>query len=344
MRLPFSEAASSITTLATYKEEADFIRLEVVAKTRVLRPGPGQHYFLYQPLKWKGWENHPFTLASWDMPQPLDNSTSKPTQQPDDLDVKQKKDFGSISSKSSNDTLHPDDSSPVEMHQAIATERTDACRLVFLIRPFNGWTRRLRDDCLKSSSRSFQPKILVEGPYGGRSPLHLYENVVLIVGGTGISGAIPYLQDHVRRVKSSSTNDKNSVTRTRKITLVWATKQSAMIYDIAARELQPILERDDIEVSFHATSSKFSPRSSDTDSPEKTQSEKAVFSILQGRPDVNDIILRVADDIRGAGPFGGKVAVLTCGPAAMADAARATIHHILKDGKGLIEYFEETFG
>lgn len=41
------------------------IRLTVTTPFKV-RPTPGQHYFLYNPSSLTPWENHPFTLASWD--------------------------------------------------------------------------------------------------------------------------------------------------------------------------------------------------------------------------------------------------------------------------------------
>lgn len=41
---------------------------------------------------------------------------------------------------------------------------------------------------------------------------------------------------------------------------------------------------------------------------------------------------------------GGRIAILTCGPGAMADEARAAVHQALKNGKRGLEYFEEAFG
>lgn len=133
-------------------------------------------------------------------------------------------------------------------------DRTQSLQLTFLLRPFDGWTGMLRDDCLKSPSGGFRPKIFIEGPYGRSNHLHLYENILFIVGGTGVSGAIPYPRDHVYRTKSQLKTSKGSDFRTSKITLIWATKHSAMIHDIASRESQPVIGRDDIKVKFFATS------------------------------------------------------------------------------------------
>lgn len=45
--------------------ENGLIRLTVTTPFKV-RPSPGQHYFLYNPSSLTPWENHPFTLASWE--------------------------------------------------------------------------------------------------------------------------------------------------------------------------------------------------------------------------------------------------------------------------------------
>jgi len=42
--------------------------------------------------------------------------------------------------------------------------------------------------------------------------------------------------------------------------------------------------------------------------------------------------------------MGQRVAVLVCGPSAMADEARIAVHGVMKRGCFGIEYFEESFG
>ncbi|KAI5457526.1 ferric reductase NAD binding domain-containing protein [Mariannaea sp. PMI_226] len=53
------------STTVTYREDANILEIHIAPATKSVRPGPGQHYFLYQPFRWTGWESHPFTLASW---------------------------------------------------------------------------------------------------------------------------------------------------------------------------------------------------------------------------------------------------------------------------------------
>lgn len=63
------------------------------------------------------------------------------------------------------------------------------------------------------------------------------------------------------------------------------------------------------------------------------------IEIKQGRPDVQARILEFVE-----GTNGGKTVVYVCGPAGMADAARMAVGRALKEGRGDVEFFEETFG
>jgi NAD(P)H-flavin reductase len=212
-------------------------------------------------------------------------------------------------------------------------------KLGFLIRPFHGWTKRLRDDCARAGPSGLTTSSLrIEGAYGHKSPLDQFENVILIVGGTGIAGALPYLQQHVHPCNKH-------LPRAQDIHLIWAAKTSAMIRDVAAHELKPFLQRDDVHFNFHATRDK-TPSDlelSRTVSDDKPSS-RSEFQIEARRPNVRALVRGIADQINEAGTRGGRIALLTCGPAAMADDARAVVHQALKDGKRGLEYLEETFG
>lgn len=66
----------------TYDEAADVIRLEITPGISALQVRPGDYHFLYQPFRFTGWENYPFTVGAWSYdvdPQgiPL-NRTGKP--------------------------------------------------------------------------------------------------------------------------------------------------------------------------------------------------------------------------------------------------------------------------
>lgn len=340
MRL--SGAPITSTTVATYNKDADVIRLEVTPGSRMLKPGPGQHYYIYQPATWKGWENHPFTLGAWhsiseggktisETSSSLDNDLVRKEIGVDGAPAKTPTAEASSATSLSSQEVKPDEK------QQVAAEDS----LVFFIRPCSSWTKRLRAECIKSPTGAVSPKTLIEGPYGEQSPLDTYENIVFVVGGTGIAGALPYLLEHVNRTAAANSETSKVSTRTRDITLVWSAKQSAMIRDLAARELQPVMGREDIHIEFHATSRRESPSTVEGGKALETSSG---LNISYGRPDVMGTVLGVIEEVHAAGSAGGKIAILTCGPAAMADEARAGVHQALKAGRRGVEYFEETFG
>lgn len=307
------------------------IRLEVVPSSESLKPKPNQHYYLYQPLRWRGWENHPFTLAGWEKienDRPLISNTKfSPT------DISTISDDASIASDFSSNSRSMLTNSTKSQYQG-------RYKFLFHIRPFTGWTKRLRDECIKHPSGPLKTRILLEGPYGETAPLHNFENIVLLAGGTGIAGALPYLQEHIARLAQGTTV-------THSITLIWATRQEAMIHDLAKRELAMVLKRDDTKTSFYVTSSRKSGRIAGNiyDTFEDTENDlSAKLDVSYGRPDVRGKVLEVMLEVKEADSQDSRVAVLVCGPAAMADEARSAVHAALKSGMRGVEYIEESFG
>ncbi|KAK8987158.1 hypothetical protein V6N11_055470 [Hibiscus sabdariffa] len=99
--------------------------------------------------------------------------------------------------------------------------------LAILIKVLGKWTGSLRDSIL-SMSETEQSNVTkttitasVEGPYGHESPYHLmYENLILVAGGIGISPFLAILSDILHRV-----NDGKPCLP-RRIMVVWAIKKS----------------------------------------------------------------------------------------------------------------------
>lgn len=181
--------------------------------------------------------------------------------------------------------------------------------LRFWIRPFDGWTRHLRDQCLKSPTRTIQPNILLEGPYAEQCLLWKYESVLLIAGGTGIAAAVPYIKDHIIR---SSTGR----TLTQVIHLVWTARQSALMRNIAGRKLNQALSREDFRVLFYVTSQSMSRDELMDD-----------MEFVCGRPSLQAIITARAQEARLSS---SSMVVLVCSPSGLADEARAAVHQAMR--------------
>lgn len=70
-----------------------------------------------------------------------------------------------------------------------------------------------------------------EGPYGHNLRLHQYESVLLVVGGTGVTFALPFLIDLVRRARSSYLGGSKPLT-TKRLTFVWSVRSKAEVESI----------------------------------------------------------------------------------------------------------------
>lgn len=305
----------------TYDEAADVIRLEIAPGTSSLQVRPGDYYFLYQPFRFTGWENHPFTVGAWSYDvDPLGvslNNSAKPRHSLDNTQLP-------LLSESCPDRESWN-------AQEAQFQGSSTPRLIFWVRPYDGWTRQLRRQCLRAPNQPVHPTILLEGPYGHIYPLWRYESVLMIVGGTGIAAAVPYLQDHLQRSSNNRSSTSEEKSRTRGIELVWTTRQSAFLRDLADRELNPMLSRNDFRASFYTTGSSDRFRQDFND---------LGYTVQMGRPDLQSLILTRASKASAAGM---KLAILVCGPSGMADEARAATHLAMKQGYQDIKYVEETF-
>ncbi|KAJ5927782.1 hypothetical protein N7466_006738 [Penicillium verhagenii] len=306
----------------TYDEETDVVRLEVSIATSLIRSTPGDYFFLYQPFRWTGWESHPFTVGAW-------SSQFGPMSSPSAM-------FGK-----SSEALHvsqipllpsgsQDREEQIPTEESITDVNTPCLKAIFWIRPYDGWTRNLREQCLCSKVQPVNTTILLEGPYGHHFPLWKYESVLMIVGGTGIASAVPYLQDHLRRSGQDWQEGSEEKTHIRDIELIWTTKQIPFIKHVTNKELKPLLAREDFQASFYSTGSSTIP-------PEDMSA--IGYEITPGRPHLQSLIMSRACDASSAGI---SLAVLACGPAGMADEARAAAHLAMRQGYR-IKYLEESF-
>ncbi|PYH42285.1 ferric reductase family protein [Aspergillus saccharolyticus JOP 1030-1] len=307
-------------SFASYDESADVIRLEVFPGSKLLCPNPGQYYYLYQPFRLTGWESHPFTLGHWFYESDYKDASPTPplTKEDHALDVTQVPLLSDSASSESTEEIQ------------LKRHAPRGLKLVFWIRPYDGWTRQLRDQCRCSPTQSTDSTILLEGPYGERFPLWNYESVLLVAGGTGIAAIIPYIHEHLLR---TAEDPEQAASQIRDLQLVWVARQAAFIRQIAARELAPALIRDDFRASFYATGTQTSTASNSVPCMDELE-------IVAGRPNVESVVLAHA---HAAQLSESSVAVLVCGPVALADQTRAAVQLALERGYRSIRYVEESF-
>lgn len=320
---------------AQYERAANIVKVDIrLPGTRSFKPAPGQYCFLYQPTQWRFHENHPFSIGAWfneNSPTPMT------VESPPDSPAEKTERMDSIISAQGNRFSH-------STSEDRLTEKSfdQSIKLTFWIRPYDGWTRRLRDQCLRSESGECHPKLFLEGPYGNSDPIHMFDSAILIVGGSGITAAMPYITDHFQRSKINRSHLTN-------LRLVWSARTVEGVRSICATEFAPWIKQSDFSIEVFLTAdSKPADNAQAVDAPGAEGNSNEVASSVEmagitmhyGRPSINALVMEAAAQ---SGPD-NRLAVFSCGPAAMTDSARAASHSALKAGHRYLEYFEDSFG
>jgi predicted ferric reductase len=298
--IAFNRHVWNTQATVTYDSASNLVRMDVDGSKNLLACEPGSYYYIHVlDDVFYAHQNHPFTLAYTS--SDLKRSFSTP--------------LSPVSSRPSPHRTFSDESTESDALLRSSNEPSPS-QLVFLIRPYDGFTSRLKSHCL------LRPKklcILVEGPYGHSEPLHHFPNVLFIVGGTGI--AVPL--SHIARLLSPKS-------RTQSVKLVWAVREHAFLASVL-REFAGLLGDERVDMEVHITQDK------ELEDEVLGEDLKSV-RIVAHRPDVLGVV-------QGAAEEAGQeaLAVVACGPAGMADQARKASVEMLVRGFRGVEYFEESF-
>lgn len=302
-----------------YSVERDIIRIDLTPSFQH-QPRPGTHYFLYFPTMLKAVGNHPFSLSGWTSPGGRGTSNSIEIRS-SAIDLEKTQRDPAVRTTEAEVSSQTNTS---ENSASIATE------LQFVIRPYKGLTATLRDEVMKTGLGRKEMSVIVEGPYGHPHPVLNYDNVLFLVGGSGIAAALPYIQEFLR---------PGHAIRAKHIHLVWAVRQYSFARDVLDNELAPgasASAHDRVKLDFFVTGP--SPKAVKADALDLDRFEDADTRISYQRF-VADTVLR--EEVSQAV---GSLAVLACGPAQLADDARRAAVQVVKNGFDRLEYFEEQFG
>ncbi|KAI2818165.1 hypothetical protein CBS115989_5477 [Aspergillus niger] len=203
-----------------YSDKSDVLRIEIQPAAVPRTPRAGDVYYLYQPRSWRGWENHPFTLASWAY---AGDGVKTPAME------------GSVAMPMTACGDRRSDSSPALPRRGCLDIGTITADIDLLRRPYEGWTKRLKEQCLRSGY-TCHPTLHIEGPYGHRVSLGEFEHVVMITGGTGISVATAYLQDLLGGSRGDGEGG-DGYGRSQQIDLHWTVREAALFGELCQREL-----------------------------------------------------------------------------------------------------------
>ncbi|KAL7921239.1 ferric reductase like transmembrane component domain-containing protein [Trichoderma austrokoningii] len=296
----FNPGHWSTTALASYDNSANIVRLTVPTGNALYKPQPGNYFFLSILDDSNSWESHPFTVASIsdEMPQKIEGPEES---------------LPLLASMTAAPELN-------SQHKTLEARKE---HMTFLIRPYDGFTMRLRDMSADEELITKPLRILVDGPYGHTQRLQEYHHVIFIAGGSGVVVALSYLTSLCKRMDAPA-----------KIDLFWAVRESAFAKDILSScmlsaEIKAAIDTGRLSLKLYMSSQL---ESFDISSlPSQLQQHI-------GRPDIDSVIRSAARNTQA-----GSMAVVACGPAKLADDSRLAVVNALKEGNHHIDYYEESF-
>ncbi|RYP91316.1 hypothetical protein DL770_002550 [Monosporascus sp. CRB-9-2] len=297
---------------ATYDKDANIVRLSVPCGTSLYRPGPGTFYYLHMLNDVRFWESHPFTVAY--VRTLGDSDTTKDTRQ--DCEVAEEE-TALLPRTTTNGN------GPRSVSEQGGPQRAGST-MHFLIRPYDSSTRRLARIAAASWPGSASLRVIVEGPYGHTKPLHRFESVLFVAGGSGIVVPVSYLE----------ALGGDAASRTRRVHVVWAVREAAFASSVLRED--PRDSYDGLVLSLDVYVTRGEGGGGDAGRLAEVAKQ---FRVLRGRPYVRG---EIEDAVRELGDR-GSLAVVACGPARMADDARKAVVGMLGRGRSRIEYFEESF-
>ncbi|KAH9226899.1 hypothetical protein K456DRAFT_1876917 [Colletotrichum gloeosporioides 23] len=281
----FSPMFWNARALVTYNEDAHMIRVVVPISSSLHTIESGTFYYLMVLNKWNFWESHRFTVAS----------VSESAQRGESLG----------------------ESSPLLDHSTASSEDTRARtfgsgrEMIFLIRPYDSFTSRLKDYAETEKSKPATVRVAIDGPYGKSLPLERFSKVLFVVGGSGIAVPLSYL----KKLTTSRSQPKL-------IGIHWAIRQSGLAVDVLTHELKNVSSHGQVKLHIYdLRSGHISPRGVRF---HRLNVEKLIHAVLNTGEK-------------------GSLAVVVSGPGRMADETRRAVASRMVSSEPRIEYFEESF-
>lgn len=304
---------------ATFNPDTNIIRLEVPSSRSIYKPRPGTYFYLMVfSLEANFWESHPFTLAG------------VTERRGDGLGYSSSAESDGENSPLLLPTMSNETEGVLEPPEAAETKGKES-RLVFLIRPYDDFTSKLREVAAAPWPKAADMRVLVDGPYGHSQPLHKFSRVVFVVGGSGVVVPLSYLSRRHGKATDESSRRYGDVH------VHWSVREPALAMDVLGRDLggEGGDACDRMEMSVYFT------RSSAADlDPPSHQSNGFETTFIERRMHAGEIVAGAAAGLEA----GESLAIVACGPARMADEARRAAADLIGRSAGIsIEYFEESF-
>ena len=323
---------------AAYDPEGDIIRLTVRPSIN-LAVGVGVHYYIYTPtLSFMLWENHPFTLSAWrNLPMPCDAKTGQGPIGTEEIQQVHEQ----TASGGTDSPLDSKEGSIVSKHgTGAAVSYSSQQELVFIIRPYKGMTNGLKKQLMKAPGYTKDLIVLLEGPYGVKADLTPYERVLMISGGSGVTGITSYLCEQGAHTPGRHTR------------FAWAAREESFVSDVVEKDLASFVDRDDVVLDLYLTRG---PQVASQPVDKKTGIEATLRKlssragaangprVTYGKPNVAELL---DEEIGQLLTKDSRLAVVVCGPGRLADDVRREVVRSIgsKIDASRIELHEESFG
>ncbi|KAI0730760.1 ferric reductase NAD binding domain-containing protein [Earliella scabrosa] len=151
---------------------------------------------------------------------------------------------------------------------------------------------------------SLGSRVLLDGPYGGvEGNLKVYDRVLLLAGGSGVTFVVPLLLDLVRSYEQGKTT-------CRSVHLVWAVRTNdalSWFEDALATAIKAAPEGLSVSVSYYVTDTPVVIDDGASASSDKDADEAGAVTKHSGRPNLPNIVKAFCNDE-------GTVAIAACGP------------------------------
>ncbi|KAK1225937.1 hypothetical protein PQX77_011092 [Marasmius sp. AFHP31] len=183
-------------------------------------------------------------------------------------------------------TVMPFQSHPFTIANIPSLDKDESQEMVVLIRQAKGLTKTLHKYLSQREETKSIP-VLLDGPFGGAGhDLSIYDHVLLIAGGTGITFPLPILQDLVRKSNTGEITCKS-------IDLVWSVRKRDSISWLTNEIQETLRKAVSISVTIKIYVTENITYSSSDSASETTVKESAPSTALTptyGRADVPGLI------------------------------------------------------
>ncbi|WWC90930.1 uncharacterized protein L201_005868 [Kwoniella dendrophila CBS 6074] len=333
--------------------DSGLVRLSIQTSIKIT-PKAGQYYFLYKPFSMKPWENHPFTVASWEINEKSNSTTLHFLVAPQNGTTKKwRKSILKKPNRTDNIRLLLEGpyghKHPIENYENILlvaggsgitsmlayihtfkhhlndlhNVRTKSMNLVWVVKNIP-YTNDVLEHELKEFMQTNKEKEVIKG---------IKVNIQLYVTREGDVSPRTLVESTFSSQSSPSSSSTPNISRSNSVSNENGSSPQTVANSIMSEKISGDL--DEIPLSKAEYNNEKGGLSSNSQSG---------LTIHSGRPKMQDLLNTAVNELVG----NDKLAISACGPAIMTDDMRKAVCNVYGTEEGKVngktlEYFEELF-